>query len=141
MSLRLDDQLCFRLYATSRAVQARYRPHLDALGITYPQYLVLLVLWEHGTVPMKDLARRLRLDSGTLTPLLKRMEGAGLVARSRDGNDARVVVVAPTAAATAMQDRAAAVPAALCAGADASALDLAGLATALDHLLTTLESP
>ena len=78
-SLLLDDQLCFALYAASRAVTGVYRPLLDELGLTYPQYLVMLVLWEHGTCPVKDLATALHLDYGTLTPLLKRLEAAGLL--------------------------------------------------------------
>lgn len=89
----LDDQLCFDLYAASRAVTAAYRPVLDQLGITYPQYLVLIVLWEHQSRTVRDLAARLRLDHGTLTPLLKRMEAAGLVERRRDHTDERLVVV------------------------------------------------
>jgi hypothetical protein len=74
-SLFLDDHLCFTLYAASRAVTGVYRPLLNAYDLTYPQYLVLLVLWEHGTVPVKDIVSRLHLDHGTLTPLLKRLEG------------------------------------------------------------------
>lgn len=77
----LDDQLCFALYAASRAVTSRYRPLLDELGLTYPQYLVLLVLWEHSAVSVKDLGAALQLDYGTLTPLVKRLESNGLVRR------------------------------------------------------------
>jgi MarR family transcriptional regulator, organic hydroperoxide resistance regulator len=89
----LDEQLCFDLYAASRAVTAAYRPTLTRLGITYPQYLVLIVLWEHESCAVRDLAARLRLDHGTLTPLLKRMEAGGLVERRRDHSDERLVVV------------------------------------------------
>ena len=89
----LDEQLCFDLYAASRAVTAAYRPVLNELGITYPQYLVLIVLWEHGSCTVRDLAAELRLDHGTLTPLLKRMETGGLVERRRDNLDERFVVV------------------------------------------------
>jgi len=89
----LDEQLCFDLYAASRAVTAAYRPALTQLGITYPQYLVLIVLWEHESCTVSDLAAQLRLDHGTLTPLLKRMEAGGLVERRRDNADERFVVV------------------------------------------------
>ncbi|CAM3617430.1 MarR family winged helix-turn-helix transcriptional regulator [Nocardioides zeicaulis] len=89
----LDDQLCFDLYAASRAVTAAYRPVLTELGLTYPQYLVLIVLWEHESSTVRDIAARLRLDHGTLTPLLKRMEAGGLVERRRDDVDERLVVV------------------------------------------------
>lgn len=81
-SLLLDDQLCFALYAAQRAVTGAYRPLLEALGLTYPQYLVMLVLWERGELTVKELAGTLRLDYGTMSPLLKRLESAGLVRRS-----------------------------------------------------------
>ena len=89
----LADQLCFDLYAASRAVTAAYRPVLTELGITYPQYLVLIVLWEHESRTVSELGEHLRLDHGTLTPLLKRMEAGGLVERRRDNADERFVVV------------------------------------------------
>lgn len=92
----LVDQLCFDLYAASRAVTAAYRPALTELGLTYPQYLVLIVLWERETCTVRDIADTLRLDHGTLTPLLRRMERGGLVARHRDHNDERFVVVSLT---------------------------------------------
>jgi|SRR6478672_1363030 len=89
----LAEQLCFDLYAASRAVTAAYRPALTELGITYPQYLVLIVLWEHESLTVRELGDELRLDHGTLTPLLKRMESSGLVERRRDNVDERFVVV------------------------------------------------
>ncbi len=89
----LSEQLCFDLYAASRAVTTAYRPVLAELGITYPQYLVLIVLWEHDSCTVRDLATELRLDHGTLTPLLKRMESGGLIERRRDNADERYVVV------------------------------------------------
>lgn len=89
----LAEQLCFDLYAASRAVTTAYRPVLTELGLTYPQYLVLIVLWEHESRTVSELATHLRLDHGTLTPLLKRMEGLGLVDRRRDNVDERYVVV------------------------------------------------
>ena len=89
----LAEQLCFDLYAASRAVTAAYRPALTELGITYPQYLVLIVLWEHDSLTVRELGEELRLDHGTLTPLLKRMEAGGFVERRRDNVDERFVVV------------------------------------------------
>ncbi|MFE1249529.1 MarR family winged helix-turn-helix transcriptional regulator [Streptomyces sp. NPDC058741] len=109
----LDEQLCFALYAAQRAVTAAYRPLLDKLGLTYPQYLVLLVLWERGETPVKDLAAALRLDYGTVSPLLKRLESAGLVRRERSERDERSVLVAVTGRGEALRERAARVPGAL----------------------------
>ena len=104
-SLRLDDQLCFELYAASRALTGVYRPLLDEVGITYPQYLVLLVLWENGPSSIKEIGAALQLDYGTLTPLLKRLEGMGLVARRRRAADERTVEVALTDEGTALRER------------------------------------
>lgn len=112
-SLLLDDQLCFALYAAQRAVTAAYRPLLDDLGLTYPQYLVLLVLWERGETSVKELARALRLDYGTVSPLLKRLEGAGLVRRERAAGDERSVLVACTGRGEELRERATRVPGAL----------------------------
>jgi DNA-binding MarR family transcriptional regulator len=94
----LSEQVCFDLYAASRAVTNAYRPVLSELGLTYPQFLVLIVLWEHGTCTVKELTDLLRLDHGTLTPLLRRMEANGLVTRRRATTDERFVEVALTAA-------------------------------------------
>jgi DNA-binding MarR family transcriptional regulator len=91
--LRLDNQLCFALYAATHAITRAYRPLLNRLGLTYSQYLVLLVLWENDGQTVSGLGEKLRLDSGTLTPLLKRLEGAGLVARKRRPEDEREVEV------------------------------------------------
>lgn len=108
--LGLDQQVCFALYAASRAVTQLYRPVLDALGLTYPQYLVLLVLWQHGPSTVKELGAALDLDSGTLSPLLKRLETARLVTRSRRAEDERSVVVALTDTGAALRAQAAPVP-------------------------------
>lgn len=108
--LRLDRQLCFALYAASNRITRLYRPLLDALGLTYPQYLVLLVLWERSPRTVGELGDALDLDSGTLTPLLKRMEANGLVARRRDPADERRVIVELTPAGAALRDRALSVP-------------------------------
>ncbi|MEU1481351.1 MarR family winged helix-turn-helix transcriptional regulator [Streptomyces sp. NPDC001668] len=117
-SLLLDDQLCFALYAAQRAVTAAYRPLLDELGLTYPQYLALLVLWERGETTVKELASALRLDYGTVSPLLKRLEAAGLVRRERAAADERSVLVACTARAEELRERAACLPGALLAATD-----------------------
>jgi DNA-binding MarR family transcriptional regulator len=109
-ALGLDNQLCFALYSASLAMTKVYKPLLEALGLTYPQYLVMLVLWEHDTLTVTELGEHLFLDSGTLTPLLKRMEIAGLVQRSRSPDDERRVLVAPTAAGRKLKVRAAKVP-------------------------------
>ncbi|MFJ4539437.1 MarR family winged helix-turn-helix transcriptional regulator [Streptomyces tibetensis] len=112
-SLLLDEQLCFALYAAQRAVTAAYRPLLDELGLTYPQYLVLLVLWERGETTVKELAAALRLDYGTVSPLLKRLEAAGLVRRERSARDERSVLVAVTGRGEELRERAERVPGAL----------------------------
>ena len=112
-SLALDDQLCFALYAASRAVTSYYRPLLDDLGLTYPQYLVLLVLWESGEVTVKEVGAKLYLDYGTLSPLLKRLETAGLVKRTRCADDERSVTVSLTDRGEALRTEASCVPAAI----------------------------
>ncbi|MET7481159.1 MarR family transcriptional regulator [Streptomyces sp. NPDC005648] len=112
-SLLLDDQLCFALYAASRAVTARYRPLLDELGLTYPQYLVMLVLWEQDSISVRDLGASLQLESSTLSPLLKRLEAAGLLRRERRAEDERSVAIRLTGAGAALQERARTVPLAI----------------------------
>src|SRR5258708_25493262 len=100
----LDDQMCFALYAASRAVTSLYRPILDELGLTYPQYLVMLVLWEKRSMIVRDLGAALQLDTGTLSPLLKRMETHDLISRQRRHDDERSVEVTPTDRGWALQD-------------------------------------
>lgn len=111
--LRLDDQLCFALYAATRAMTRAYAPMLGELGLTYPQFLVMIALWERDGVTVKGLGERLMLDSGTLTPLLKRLEKAGLVARARDEEDQRRVLISLTDAGRELGPRAAAAQRAL----------------------------
>ncbi|MER5882383.1 MarR family transcriptional regulator [Streptomyces sp. NPDC001941] len=108
--LRLDTQICFSVHAASRAFNAVYREPLGALGLTYPQYLVMLALWEHGELAVKRLGELLRLDSGTLSPLLKRLEAHGYVERRRSAEDERSVTVRPTGAGAELRTAAAAVP-------------------------------
>jgi MarR family transcriptional regulator, organic hydroperoxide resistance regulator len=105
-SVELDDQLCFALYAASRAVTARYRPMLDAIGLTYPQYLVMMLLWEADHQTVGQLGARLALDSGTLSPLLKRLTAAGLVTRHRRLEDERSVSIALTEDGRALREKA-----------------------------------
>lgn len=107
---RLDDQLCFALYSASRAVTAAYRPLLTELNLTYPQYLVLLVLWEEGRANVSRLCERLHLDSGTLSPLLKRLESVGYVTRERSADDERRVEVVLTPSGKRLRTKASCIP-------------------------------
>ena len=122
--LRLDNQICFAVYSAAHAFNRVYKPLLDRLGLTYPQYLVMLALWERDGVPLKDVGERLFLDSGTLTPLLKRLEAAGLVKRSRSTEDERQVLIALTAQGQSLKDKARSVPLSIL---DASACSIAEL--------------
>ncbi|MFD7440990.1 MarR family winged helix-turn-helix transcriptional regulator [Streptomyces sp. NPDC059909] len=133
-SLLLDDQLCFALYAAQRAVTAAYRPLLDELGLTYPQYLALLVLWERGEIPVKELGTALRLDYGTVSPLLKRLESAGLVRRQRSASDERSVRVVLTEHGEGLRARAACVPESLLVSTGMGAKDIARLRGELHRL-------
>ncbi|WP_110928160.1 MarR family winged helix-turn-helix transcriptional regulator [Bacillus massiliglaciei] len=108
--ITLEDHLCFSLYACSRAILRLYRPYLDDLKLTYPQYLVLVVLWERQEASVKELGQLLDLDSGTLTPMLKRMETAQLVERFRDPADERVVIVRIKEEGLALRDKAQCIP-------------------------------
>lgn len=109
-ALRLDNQLCFALYSTSLAMTKVYKPLLEALGLTYPQYLVMLLLWEQDEVTVSALGERLYLDSGTLTPLLKRMQVSGWLVRNRSLQDERRVLVSLTEAGRQLKVKAATVP-------------------------------
>jgi MarR family transcriptional regulator, organic hydroperoxide resistance regulator len=124
---RLEDQLCFALYSASRAFTRAYQPLLRPLGLTYPQYLVMLVLWEGEELSVSELGERLALDSGTLTPLLKRLEQAKLVERRRSEEDERLVVVSLTEAGQSLQQRALGVPVELACRAGFT-IDAVGLA-------------
>ncbi len=132
--LKLDHQLCFALYSASLAMTRLYKPLLEPLGLTYPQYLVLLVLWEGDGLTVGQLGQRLALDSGTLTPLLKRLEAAGLVQRLRDSADERRVLLQLSAAGRALKTRATEVPAAVACAAGCSLDELASLTARLKSL-------
>ncbi|QGN47734.1 MarR family transcriptional regulator [Micromonospora sp. WMMC415] len=137
--LVLRRQVCFALYAASRALTDVYRPILDGFGLTYPQYLVLLVLWEHDEAPtVSALGERLHLDSGTLSPLLKRLEGAGLVVRRRSAVDERRVVVELTAQGRALRERMADVPQRVARATGLTADDLVALRDTLTRVTETI---
>ena len=132
--LKLDNQLCFAMYSASLAMTRLYKPLLEKLGLTYPQYLVLLVLWERDGLTVSELGERLSLDSGTLTPLLKRLEANGLVARIRDVADERRVHVSLTAAGRRLKARAAHVPGCLMAASECSVPELIALTQQIQSL-------
>ncbi|GAA2527479.1 MULTISPECIES: MarR family winged helix-turn-helix transcriptional regulator [Streptomyces] len=138
--LRLDRQICFSLNAASRAFNGVYRVILKDLGLTYPQYLVMLVLWEHGALPVKQLGAHLRLDSGTLSPLLKRLETAGLVRRERSARDERSVEVRPTEEGAALRERALEVPRRIVAATGFPLDEIHALRARLDRLTTALDA-
>ena len=111
--LLLENQLCFPLYASARKIVAAYTPYLKKIGLTYAQYVTMMVLWEENRVSVKDLGRRLHLDSGTLTPLLKKLEEKGYLQRERSTKDERVVIASITGNGVRLRTQAAAVPAAI----------------------------
>ncbi|MCJ8206518.1 MarR family transcriptional regulator [Pseudomonas sp. RGM2987] len=144
-SLKLDSQLCFKLYAASRAVIRGYKPMLDQLGLTYPQYLAMLVLWEwHDTAPeqptVKALGERLLLDSGTLTPLLKRLEQLDLVQRQRSARDEREVHLSLSEQGWALRDQVAPLKARLLCESSVDLDRLDTLRDGLDHLLGQIKT-
>ncbi|MBA4327179.1 MAG: MarR family transcriptional regulator [Polaromonas sp.] len=132
--LKLDNQLCFALYSTSLAMTKLYKPLLDELGLTYPQYLAMLVLWEQDGLMVSEIGERLYLDSGTLTPLLKRLEAAGLIARIRAVEDERRVHITLTAAGRKLKNRAAKIPGCILEASQCSIPEL----TALTRQMQTL---
>jgi DNA-binding MarR family transcriptional regulator len=108
--LKLGNQLCFPVYAASRLIIREYQPFLDRLGITYPQYLVLMILWEEDGLPVNDIAKKLILNTNTITPLLKRMDRDGIIRRKRSGEDERKVIVQLTEKGRELQEEAARIP-------------------------------
>lgn len=109
-NLKLENQLCFPLYAASREVIKRYHPYLTELGLTYTQYIAMMVFWEEGRISVKELGRKLFLDSGTLTPVLKSLEDKGYVKRRRSSEDERVLIVEITGVGEALKERAVSIP-------------------------------
>jgi DNA-binding MarR family transcriptional regulator len=136
--LALRQQLCLPLYAASRALIRAYGPLLETLGLTYPQYLVMLALWEESPLQLKDLGERLHLDSGTLTPLLKRLEGAGLVIRRRDDADERRLFLELTQKGRALRSKAEAIPGTLRANIPMGGRALQDLKAGLESLIVAL---
>ncbi|UVK39758.1 MarR family transcriptional regulator [Mesorhizobium sp. AR10] len=135
---RLDQQLCFALYSASGLMTKLYRPLLEPLGLTYPQYLAMLALWERAPSTVGELGEALGLDSATLTPLLKRLETSGLVTRRRDAADERRVLVEPTAQGQALREQAKAVPVALSCQLPLEAEEAKRLRRALTSLVADL---
>jgi MarR family transcriptional regulator, organic hydroperoxide resistance regulator len=132
--LALDHQLCFALYSSSLAMTKLYKPLLEPLGLTYPQYLVMLVLWERDGITVSEVGERLTLDSGTLTPLLKRLQAGGLLARTRDTEDERRVLVKLSAAGRALKSRAMKLPPQVACAAACPLDELAALTARLKRL-------
>jgi len=122
--LKLENQLCFPVYAASRLIIRIYQPYLDEIGITYPQYLVLLVLWERDEVTVNEISRKLFLNTNTTTPLLKRLEAQGLITRRRSGEDERKVIIALTPKGKKLQSRAADIPGKLSKGLTAGSVNI-----------------
>jgi DNA-binding MarR family transcriptional regulator len=139
-SLKLEDQLCFSIYATTHAFNRFYKPLLGPLGLTYPQYLVLLTLWEEDGLPVHAIGERLGLDSGTLTPLLRRMEASELVTRQRDKLDERMVRIHLTARGKRIEAKAAAFPQRIGAAASCSAGELNALRKLVFQLRDDLDA-
>lgn len=140
-SLRLDRQLCFPLYACSKEIIRKYKPFLDPLGITYTQYITLMVLWEEDNLTVKSLGQKLYLDSGTLTPLLKKMEAQSLVTRERSPSDERNVYIRLTPKGRALQETALSVPQQMGACLAITNGEAEQLHTLLDKVLGTLVDP
>jgi DNA-binding MarR family transcriptional regulator len=140
LPLLLGNQLCFAIYSTAHAFNRVYKPLLDRLGLTYPQYLVMLVLWERDGLPLRDIGERLFLDSGTLTPLLKRLEAAELIKRTRNTEDERQVLIALTSRGQALREKARAVPQAILAASACSVTELGAMKNELVALRDRLNS-
>jgi len=139
-ALKLENQLCFPLYAASREVVKRYRPHLEPLGLTYTQYIAMMVFWEHKKCSVKELGEKLYLDSGTLTPVLKSLEAKGYVRRRRSAEDERVLLVEVTAEGEKLREKALSVPERVGACVRLTPDEAQTLYELLYRLLGTLES-
>lgn len=137
--LKLDNQLCFPFYSISRLIIRRYQPLLDELALTYPQYLAMLVLWENDDQPVNDIAKRLFLQTNTVTPLLKRMENQGIITRSKSDTDERKVIVSLTEKGAEMKLKAAEIPFKLTEGVELPDLDLKQLHQVLYQILDQLK--
>lgn len=138
-SIKLDNQVCFSLYAASREIIKLYKPFLDKYNLTYTQYVAMLVIWEDEKSTVKDIGKRLHLDSGTLTPLLKKIESMGLIKRYRDVNDDRVVIVELTENGRALKEEVLEVPNEMACKINMPKEDLIELKKRLDSLLKIIE--
>ena len=138
--LKLDNQLCFAVYAAAHAFNATYKPLLEPLGLTYPQYLVMLVLWQEDGVTVSAIGGRLGLDSGTLTPLLKRLEAGGLVSRLRDAADERQVRITLTGPGRALKAKAKGIPQELLCASGFTLVDILALRGKLESLAANLRA-
>ncbi len=138
--ISLDQRLCLALYTASRAMTARYRPLLSELGLTYPQYLVMVLLWEQGARSVGQVGSRLSLESSTLSPLIKRLEAMGLVTRARDAHDERSVMIGLTSEGNALEQRAAGVTAEICGATGLPLREQARLVAELRELAVQLQA-
>lgn len=138
-ALRLDNQLCFPLYACAKEIVRRYKPFLDEIDLTYTQYIVMMVLWEEREINVKELGNRLYLDSGTLTPVLKRLEQKGLITRQRDDKDERVLIVSITKEGDELKDKAVEIPVKMAGCVSLEPQDAAELYRLLHKLLAGFE--
>lgn len=138
-ALRLDNQLCFPLYACAKEIVRRYKPFLDEIDLTYTQYIVMIVLWEEREINVKELGSRLYLDSGTLTPVLKRLEQKGLITRQRDDKDERVLIVSITKEGDELKDKAVEIPVKMAGCVSLEPQDAAELYRLLHKLLAGFE--
>ncbi|GGF95369.1 MarR family winged helix-turn-helix transcriptional regulator [Paenibacillus abyssi] len=140
-ALKLENQLCFAVYACSREMTKLYHPLLKEIGLTYTQYVTMLALWEKDQVTVKELGARLYLDSGTLTPLLKKLESMGLITRSRHKADERSVIIALTKQGTEMKEKAREIPAKLYGQSGISLEEIHSLRQRITELLTKVQQP
>ena len=138
-ALRIDNQLCFPLYACAKEIVRRYKPFLDEIDLTYTQYIVMMVLWEEREINVKELGSRLYLDSGTLTPVLKRLEQKGLITRQRDDKDERVLIVSITKEGDELKDKAVEIPVKMAGCVSLEPQDAAELYGLLHKLLAGFE--
>lgn len=138
-ALRLDNQLCFPLYACAKEIVRRYKPFLDEIDLTYTQYIVMMVLWEEREINVTELGSRLYLDSGTLTPVLKRLEQKGLITRQRDDKDERVLIVSITKEGDVLKDKAVEIPVKMAGCVSLEPQDAAELYRLLHKLLAGFE--
>ncbi len=139
--LALERQVCFALVVAARSVVSLYRPMLEPMGLTHPQYLVMLALWQDAPMSVKELSRRLQLDPGTLSPLLKRLESQGLLRRGRDSSDERLLAVTLTAEGTALRSRAELIPGAVVDRLGMDVADLQQLHQTLTDFLSAAGDP